>query len=215
MSESRKGKRFTEETKRKLSDIHKGRRFSAEHRRKLSEANRDSKLSQENIRRLAEARKGTHHTEETKKRISQSERGRKLSAEHRRKISEANKGESHYNWRGGVSFLPYCHKFNEQLKEGIRDRDNRTCQLCNEKENGRKLTVHHIHYDKANCDPDLIALCVRCSGKVNFNRDYYEELFMERLKERGLLTYQKEGDEPIQPTDVILNKIGGGGLSKY
>jgi len=94
------------------------------------------------------------------------------------------KGKENINWNGGTSFLPYCHKFNEQLKEQIRERDNRTCQLCGEKENGRKLSVHHIHYDKPNCEPDLITLCIRCNGKVNKNRDYYEELFMNKTTPR-------------------------------
>lgn len=96
-------------------------------------------------------------------------------------------GENSPLWKGGLSFDPYCPKFNESLKEIIRERDNRTCQLCNTKENGKKLCVHHIHYDKENCAPDLISLCTRCSTKVNFNRDYYETLFIGKLKSRGLL----------------------------
>jgi len=56
-----------------------------------------------------------------------------------------------------------------------------------EDENGQKLSVHHVHYDKENCAPDLISLCWRCNLKANTNRDYYENFFMEKLKERGLL----------------------------
>ena len=35
----------------------------------------------------------------------------------------------------------------------IRERDGRNCQLClcTEEDNGQKLDVHHIHYDKKNC----------------------------------------------------------------
>jgi len=88
-----------------------------------------------------------------------------------------------------ISFKPYCPKFNKRLKEKIRNRDNRTCQLCEVKENGKKLAVHHIHYDKENCYPDLIALCNSCNVKVNINRDYWESYFMELLNKRGLLRY--------------------------
>lgn len=70
-------------------------------------------------------------------------------------------GELNPNWRGGIAYLPYCSKFNQILRERIRERDNRTCQLCGGKENGRKLYVHHIHYDKENCNPDLVSLCHR------------------------------------------------------
>ncbi len=98
-------------------------------------------------------------------------------------------GELSGNWKGGVSFEPYCSKFNKRLKERVRERDGRVCQICRrtEKENGKKLAVHHIHYDKENCYPDLIALCAECSTKVNFNREYFEDLFMENLRLRGMI----------------------------
>jgi hypothetical protein len=101
-------------------------------------------------------------------------------------------GEKASGWKGGISFEPYCPKFNHQLREKIRERDNRTCQHpdCGIKENGRRHAVHHIHYDKPNCTPDLITLCGRCNSKVNANRDYWEAYFMELLKKRGLLGYQ-------------------------
>ena len=133
-----------------------------------------------------------HHTEESKKKSSKANRGRKRDEEIRKRMSENHtdvSSERNPNWRGGVSFIPYCPKFNNTLKEKIRERDYRLCQLCHEKENGRKLPVHHIHYDKENCYPDLIALCAECNSKVNFKRDYYENLFMIMLNERGLLLW--------------------------
>ncbi len=70
----------------------------------------------------------------------------------------------------------------------LHERDNRTCQLCGVKENGRKkLNVHHIHYDKPNCEPDLVSLCNCCNAKVNFNRDYWELYFMKLLESKNLL----------------------------
>lgn len=96
-------------------------------------------------------------------------------------------GDKHHNWKGGVSFEPYCPKFNKQLRELIRERDDRTCQLCGTKEDGRQLSVHHVHYDKPECNPDLIALCASCHTKAGTNRDYYEGLFMDILSRRGLL----------------------------
>lgn len=134
-----------------------------------------------------------HHTEESKKKSSKANRERKRDEETRKRMSENHTDvscERNPNWRGGVSFIPYCPKFNRILKERVRDRDNRTCQLCSEKENGRRLTVHHVHYDKENCHPDLISLCNKCNPKVNFNRQYYEMLFMNKLNERGLLFWR-------------------------
>ncbi|MDD5358617.1 MAG: hypothetical protein PHX80_05700 [Candidatus Nanoarchaeia archaeon] len=101
------------------------------------------------------------------------------------------RGEDALNWKDGISFVPYCPKFNEALKEKIRTRDGRICQRCmmTEEENGQKLSVHHVHYDKENCTPDLISLCRDCNSIVNFNRDYYENLFIEKLRKRGLLLF--------------------------
>ncbi len=98
-------------------------------------------------------------------------------------------GKASGNWRGGTSFEPYCSRFNKQLKERIRERDGHICQLCHRtrSENKKKLAVHHIHYDKENCHPDLITLCAECSTKVNFNREYFEGLFMKNLESRGIL----------------------------
>jgi len=101
------------------------------------------------------------------------------------------RGDDALNWKGGISFVPYCHKFNDDLKEKIRERDGRICQLCTmtEEENGQKLSVHHVHYDKENCAPDLISLCRGCNATVNSDRDYYEDLFIEKLRKVGLLQF--------------------------
>ncbi|MFA5376601.1 MAG: HNH endonuclease signature motif containing protein [Dehalococcoidia bacterium] len=57
-------------------------------------------------------------------------------------------GPNSSNWRGGSSFEPYCPKFNEKLKESVRIAFNRTCVKCGNKENGKKLSCHHINFDK-------------------------------------------------------------------
>lgn len=146
---------------------------------------------------------GKNHSQETKNKISKANSGengpcfgrtgdkhpmfgKHLSEETKRKISKNNlrlSGKNHPNWKGGISFIPYCLKFNNKLRGYIRERDNNTCQLCgkSQNENKRKLTVHHIHYDKENCNPDLITLCISCNSKVNYNRDYWEQYFIRLL----------------------------------
>lgn len=91
------------------------------------------------------------------------------------------RGENSPHWQGGISFEPYCHKFNEQFKEYIRDKFGRVCFLCDktEKENGKKLSVHHVNYNKnCGCDEDetcqFVPLCVKCNNKVNKNRKEWE-----------------------------------------
>lgn len=91
--------------------------------------------------------------------------------------------EGNPNWRGGSSFEPYPIDFNSALKLRIRERDNFTCQECGELEDGKSLHVHHIDYDKMNCEEiNLITLCEICHTKTNFNREYWQTHFMEKLK---------------------------------
>ena len=116
------------------------------------------------------------------------------SLEHRRFCSNICKysyrtGENNPGWNGGSSFEPYCNKFNQELKKKVRQRDNNICQNCGktEKENGQQLSIHHIHYDKENCYPDLITVCCSCNSIANYHRNYWEKYYMVRLEKRGLL----------------------------
>ena len=96
------------------------------------------------------------------------------------------RGENHPN------YIPNCVRihpleFSDELKEKVRDRDNHICQNpdcgCTEKENGRALEVHHIDYDKRNCDEEnLISLCKKCHMKTNFNREYWKMLFKNLIQ---------------------------------
>lgn len=206
------GRVRSEETRKKMSESkkgvgvgrtpwNKGRSCSEETRKKISEKrkgipswNKGKHLSEEHKIKLSERHKGMKmpsFTEKHKIKISNSHKGKIPSKETKERIAHTLKGKYAGNkspqWRGGISFLPYCSKFNRQLKERIRERDNRICQLCGEKENGERLICHHIHYDKPNCEPDLISLCRSCNAKANFNRDYYEALFIQKLKDRGLI----------------------------
>lgn len=89
------------------------------------------------------------------------------------------------NWKGGISKEPYPFDFDEELKELIRFRDGYKCQKCDcpEIENNKKLTIHHIDYDKKNYKPsNLISLCNRCNSIVNFNRPKWTKYFQKKIK---------------------------------
>jgi len=117
--------------------------------------------------------------------------GKRHTKKAKDKIRKANSGKNAPNWQGGISFKPYCEKFNNELKQAIRRRDHYTCQRCGkrQKKRGRRLSVHHVHFDKENCYPDLIALCLRCNFIVNYRRNGSEKRFMKNLKERNLLNW--------------------------
>lgn len=103
-------------------------------------------------------------------------KNRHYSKETKKKLSLLMSGKNHWNWQNGKSFERYSIIWTKELKEQIRKRDNRICQLCgkNEKNNGRKLDVHHMDYNKKNCkENNLISLCHSCHIKTNYNRDYW------------------------------------------
>lgn len=191
------GKHQSEETRNKISKSNKGRqspfkgingRYSEDVIKKISNSLIGNiPWNKNKITGNIPWNKGKNLSEKTCDKISKAKKGKAPWNKGKPGLS----GEKHPMWKGGISFIPYCRKFNDRLKESVRIRDNRTCQLCNDKENGERLSVHHIHYDKDNCYPDLISLCRKCNSKVDKKdmMNYYEELFMNKLNERGLLLW--------------------------
>ncbi|MFA5458937.1 MAG: NUMOD3 domain-containing DNA-binding protein [Synergistaceae bacterium] len=202
ISSLKKGKPRSEETKRKISlskkgtpPWNKGKSFSEEARQKMSEAKRGNKcalghtLSDDSKKRISNAIKGRHPTEETRQKLRNRmpwNKGRTgiYSEDYLKRLSDAQRGKNAWRWRGGISFEPYCPKFNRYLKERIRNMHGRKCLLCQitEEENGKKLSIHHCDYNKMQgCGKNrvwnLIPLCSRCHSKTNQNRWYWFALF--------------------------------------
>lgn len=98
----------------------------------------------------------------------------------RRCQSCAKKGKKSHFYINGLSRKPYSSEFSDELKEYIRKRDNYKCQLCNKRQKNyyRKLEIHHIDYNKKNCnESNLITLCQQCNVKANANKDYWFAYF--------------------------------------
>ena len=99
----------TDETRKKISESHKGKVFSEEHRRKLSNShkgkatwNKGKKgiFSKETIRKISKASKCRSHSYETRKKMSEAKKGenhplfgKHHSEETRKKISESHIGK--------------------------------------------------------------------------------------------------------------------------
>ncbi|OEC84386.1 MULTISPECIES: hypothetical protein [Methanobacterium] len=110
------------------------------------------------------------------------------SIECRNKAQKQYKGSKAAGWKGGISFEPYCHKFNEEFKERVREFWGRKCGICGktEKENKIKLSVHHCNYLKMSCcdldiPPLFMSICKSCHGKTNHNREYWEKMLTEYI----------------------------------
>jgi hypothetical protein len=106
----------------------------------------------------------------------------------RKCYGRAHKGDKNRRWKGGISFEPYCVKFNNAFKDYIRAKFGYRCFLCptTQAENGNKLSVHHVNYNK-DCGGDgdktcnFVPLCRSCHTKTNTNRDYWQKIITDKL----------------------------------
>ena len=131
---------------------------------------------------------GKNRSEETKRKISLGNKDKVVSEDARLKMSIAKKGtkvgKHNSNWRGGTSREPYSVDWTDDLKRAIRKRDRYTCQICGVEP---AVFVHHIDYDKKNCNLDnLITLCSSCHSKTNFNRNKWIKYFNKKLNARTI-----------------------------
>jgi len=79
----------------------------------------------------------------------------------------------------------YCKKWkNKDFKEIIKYRD---CYICQNEDCWKKvddLNIHHIDYNKENCDhKNLITVCKSCNSRANHNREYWQKYYEKRIKE--------------------------------
>lgn len=79
----------------KISKAVKGRKHSEESKRKMSEAQKNR--SDETRRKISEGQKGRKHSEKSKKKMSESSKNKCHSEETKLKISKANSGENNKN----------------------------------------------------------------------------------------------------------------------
>ena len=147
---------ISEETRQKMRNSHLGKHLSEEHKRKLSAASKDRTYTKERNEKLSNSKKGITFTKE-----------------HRIKLSCAKQCISPNDWDGFAKEQKYCSKFNNQLKEQIRNKYNRKCFLCDKSEenNGQRLSVHHVDLNKdQGCngyDWKLVPLCQSCHSRCH------------------------------------------------
>lgn len=201
------GWHHSEETKRKIGESHKGRKHTEESKLKMSQIRTGKSWEQlfgeEKAKKFKENQSkavsgvnngmyGRRHSLETRKKMSENKpdiSGKNNSMWGKRRADMS--GSNHWNWRGGKSFEPYSYEFTEELKEGIRKRDNYRCQECFRHQDelyrpsGQKysLHVHHIDYDKKNSNSDnLISLCNSCHAQTHFDRDEWTDYFRDKME---------------------------------
>ncbi len=155
----------------------KGFKHSKETKEKMSKKHKE-------IGSIPPNAKGKKRSEKSKIKYSLSKIGEKNPMKRKEvalKVSLAQKGEKSIRWQGGISFEPYSIDWNKTLKRSIRERDRYTCQICGKPQEDNAHHVHHIDYNKKNCNPNnLITLCVSCHIKTNQNREYWKQYFKQK-----------------------------------
>jgi len=137
---------------------------------------------------------GFKHSDATKNKIGKSMVGNKhmLGKTHSLKtklklseITSSKCGPQASNWRGGISFEPYCSDWTKEYKEYIRERDGDTCLNPDCWCKDDVLTIHHINYDKKNCGPEnLITVCRSCNSRANKDRRWHKAWYQAIINKR-------------------------------
>jgi len=141
-------------------------------RKKISKALTGKKLTKEHKRNIGKPGKGQHRSVKTefKKGHKSGMTGKKHTEKTKEKIRQKMMGME-------IFFKPYTTDWTNTLKRSIRERDKYICRLCGKLQGDRAFDVHHIDYDKKNCDPNnLITLCKNCHTKTSHNRKYWSKI---------------------------------------
>jgi hypothetical protein len=119
---------------------------------------------------------GKHPTKETREKRSKSMKGKLC-------------GDKHPNWKGGISYEPYCPRWTPELRQRIRAFFSYRCLLCGKstEENEKSLSCHHVEYNKqACCDGETVhfaALCTKCHGKTCHDVNRWEAIIHQIIDE--------------------------------
>lgn len=176
---------YSEEYRRKIWDKSKWRTHTKESKEKIRQKMLWRVVSEETRKKLSDCQKwekwnnyGKKASEETRKKLSLVHNGKKLSKEHINKIRISQMWEKNIWWRWWITNSPYSTDWTNTLKRSIRERDKYTCRICLIQQDERMHAIHHIDYDKNNCNPNnLVTLCNSCHAKTNTNREYRINFF--------------------------------------
>ena len=110
------GKHHTEETRKKLSEINKGKKLTDDTRKKISEAEKGKRTGEKH------PMYGKKHSTETRRKLSEANKGKKLSEETKKKLSAAAKGNTNirgYHWYNNGKINKLCYECPDGFVPGM------------------------------------------------------------------------------------------------
>ncbi|MFA7304843.1 MAG: NUMOD3 domain-containing DNA-binding protein [Methanoregula sp.] len=188
------GKHFSEEHRKKISDSAKQR--TDNHIEKLRQINSGRVASESEKKKRSEMMKLLWSSKEYRDKLVKIRSIQFTNKKHRENIGIASAKawklrkleELDQAWYGCVKYYhgpQYCEKWTTELRERVRSFFGYCCVECGAPQNGKKLHIHHVWYNKRLCCDDtprsLVPLCVSCHSKTNTNRDYWSKHFQEMI----------------------------------
>ncbi len=211
------GKHFSEESKRKMSESLSGEnnpnfgKKRPEHSQKMSGSGNPRygiKLEKDQVeKQRISLLQFYDNNPEAKEKAANNLRCNRIT----RRGPESNL------WKGGISFEPYCPKFNNNLKERVRSFFGYGCLMCGkttEENNNINLCVHHVEYDKNACchgkPVHFASLCHRCHSKTNYERERWEAMLHRIIDEiydgRSYYTQEEYKNIKLKPKIQLKEK---------
>lgn len=149
----------------------------------------NEELSIDEIERLLELKRFAHYTREL------GTNPEMFYAQHKKEINKDISKQSIFKKSFGINDLKKFKRelkedypddfYNPELRDEILREQSGECALCGDNISNIEPHLHHIDYDKQNCDKDnLVFLCPRCHGKTNSQRNFWKELLQEYKEER-------------------------------
>ena len=120
-------------------------------------------------------------------------KGKTQTLEHRKKNSATKQGISLDKWSKFTHEEEYDYNWTHSFKNKIRQRDNQVCMNCgiHREKLKQALSIHHVNYDKlCSIEQNCISLCRICHSLNQINRDYWTQLFQEKLSKLYGYKYQ-------------------------
>jgi hypothetical protein len=178
-------KSMSEETREKIRVANRGRKYHG--RKSISEEAREKKRA---------ANLGKQYSEEEREEFCGEKNpmfGKHHSEEARIKQSCAKQGIPISEFDGFVHQSPYCELWNGEFRERVLGFFGYVCMYpgCEktQEEEGRRLSVHHVNYDKQTCCREneevssrkFVTLCNRHNLAVNYDRELWERYFIDLI----------------------------------